>query len=328
MNELATRAGNSIKELSEVFASYPDPDKWTGEMKVQAVQFAALLDTAQKIISTASIAGIDWQKERDTFLSDTRSTHTCRAYSAALNRLEAWASKERINLFELSTGQADAFIRELKADARSAASVRRDISAVSAFYSWLERYHTGIKNPVRGTRIRPSQANLKQIVIPVASEYKIITAALPPIEKAIVVTMAVRGLRAGALPTLELKSGKYRGKSKGKVLKENNNAGITLPGEALNAIKTAGLDIKRPFSDYSASAIERRINRKVGELYKAGKIRAPYSCHDFRHYFAVQEYKKRKDIYRVSMLLNHANIAITQVYLNSLDVKLDGKLTQ
>jgi len=322
MNELAVRAGNNIKELSEVFAAYPAPDKWTSEMKNQAVQFAALLNTAQKIISTASIASIDWKKERETFLSDTRSAYTRRAYSAALDRLEAWASKEKVNPLELSTGQVDAFIRELKANDRSAASVRRDISAVSAFYSWLERYHSRINNPVRGTRIRPPQTNKKEIVIPSVSEYKIIIAALAPLEKAIVVTLALRGLRAGALPTLELKSGKYRGKSKGKILKENNASGIILPKEALSAINAAELDIKKPFAEYSASAIERRINRKVGELYKSGKIRASYSCHDFRHYFAVQEYKKNKDIYRLSMLLNHANIAITQTYLKSLDVKV------
>ena len=322
MNELATRAGNSIKEMSEVLAAYPSPDKWTETQKAQAVQFAALLDTAQKMIAAASLAGVDWQKERETFLGDTKSPHTRRAYAAALGRLEAWASKERVNPLELGAGQADSFIRELRADSRSAASVRRDIAAVSAFYTWLERYHAGIKNPVRGTRIRPPQANKKETVIPTIPEYQVITAALPPLEKAIVVTLAVRGLRAGALPTLELKGGKYHGKSKGKPLRENNAAGITLPREALAAIRAAHLDEKKPFAGYSASAIERRVNRRTGELYRAGKIRAQYSAHDFRHYFAVQEYKKRKDIYRLSMLLNHANVAITQVYLKSLDVKL------
>jgi integrase len=223
---------------------------------------------------------------------------------------------------ELSPGQADAFIRELKTEGRAPASVRRDIAAVSAFYTWLERYHAAVKNPVRGTRIRPHNENDKETVIPTLAEYRIIIDTLPPLEKAIVITLALRSLRAGALPTLELKAGKYHGKSKGKPLKENNAAGITLPREALSAIRAAGLDVKKPFAGYSASAIECRVNRRIGELCRDGKIRAPYSAHDFRYYFAVQEYNKRKDIYRVSMLLNHANIAITQAYLKSLDVKL------
>jgi len=124
-------------------------------------------------------------------------------------------------------------------------------------------------------------------------------------------------------------SGKYHGKSKGKALAENDTAGITLPPEALDAIRAAGLDIKKPFiwetrqrTKNNANAIEGRINYHIEKLYKAGKIGAAYSCHDFRHYFAKNEYEKDRDIYRLSKLLNHANVAITQTYLKSLDVKL------
>jgi integrase len=291
----------------------------------QLEQIARLVMTQRltaELNTAIDLAGIDWKKERGNFLSDTRSAHTRLAYGAALDRLEAWAEKEKINPLELSKGQADSFIRELRTGTRAAASVRRDIAAVSAFYTFLERYHGAVKNPIKGTRIRPPNENKKETVIPTPKEYQIILSSLPPVEKAIIVTLSVRGLRAGALPTLELKAGKYHGKSKGKPLKENNTAGITLPREALSAIMTAGLDVKKPFALYSTSAIERRVNRRVGELYQAGTIRAPYSAHDFRHYFAVTEYKKRKDIYRLSMLLNHANVTITQTYLKSLDIKL------
>jgi len=124
------------------------------------------------------------------------------------------------------------------------------------------------------------------------------------------------------LPTLELKAGKYHGKSKGKALTEGQAAGITMPPAVIDAVKAAGLDVKKPFAWINANAIERRINYHIGKLYKAGKIGAAYSCHDFRHYFAVQEYKKDKDIVRVSKLLNHANVSITQNYLRGLGVSL------
>jgi len=323
MNELAIRAGADLKEMAAILAAYPAPEKWTSEMKSQAVQFAALLDTAQKMISTASVAGIDWQAEKDNFLNDTRSAHTRRAYASALGKLEEWTSRKGINPLELNTAGADNFIRFLKeGKPMASASIRRDIAAVSAFYTFLERYHDTIKNPVRGTRIRPPKENKKETIIPTAADYAVIIDTLPPIERAIVSCLAMRGLRAGALPTLELKAGKYHGKSKGKALKENNTDGITLPPAALDAIKAANLDSKKPFAAFSASAIERRINRRIGEIYRDGKVQASYSAHDFRHYFAVNEYQKTKDIYRVSMLLGHANIAITQTYLKSLDVAL------
>jgi site-specific recombinase XerD len=298
----------------------------------QLEQIARLVMT-QRLTADLSravdLAGVEWPKERDTFLGDTKSPHTARAYAAALDRLEAWANKENINPLELSAATADQFIRELKAEGKAAATARRDIAAISAFYTWLERYHGAIKNPVRGTRIRPPRENKKETVIPTAADYKAIIAKLPPIERAIVVTMATRGLRAGALPTLERRGDKYYGKSKGKALTENGTAGITLPPEALKAIRAAGLDVKRPFAwetrqgtQNNANAVEGRINYYIEKLYRDGKIAAPYSCHDFRHYYAVREYEKNRDIFRLSKLLNHAGIQITQTYLKSLGVKL------
>jgi site-specific recombinase XerD len=275
------------------------------------------------------IAGINWQSKRETFLSDTKSQHTRRAYTAALDRLETWARREAINPLELTAAAADQFIRELKAMGRSAATTRRDIAAVSAFYTWLERYHSQIKNPIRGTRIRPPKENKKETVIPTSKDYKAIIAALPAVERSIVIIMAARGLRAGALPSLELKGGKYHGRSKGKPLEENGTPGITLPPEALNAIKAADLDAKKPFAwktkqgtENTANAIEGRINYYIGKLHAAGKIGAAYSCHDFRHLFAINEYKKNKDIFRLSKLLNHAGIQVTQIYLKSLGIEL------
>jgi len=291
----------------------------------QLEQIARLVLTqrlAAELNSAVNIAGIDWCKERDTFLMDARSEHTRRAYAAALDKLEAWAGREGINPLELNPGQADAFIRELKTEDRAAASMRRDIAAVSAFYTWLERYHAAIKNPVRGTRIRPPNENKKETVIPTPKDYKAIMSGVPPKERAIIAALALRGLRAGALPTLTAKGEKYHGKSKGKILMEGQTAGITFPADVLDAIQAAGLDLKKPFAWINANAIERRINYHIGKLYQAGKIGGCFSCHDFRHFFAVREYKKDRDILRVSKLLNHANISITQNYLRSLGVTL------
>jgi site-specific recombinase XerD len=284
---------------------------------------------AAELNTAVDLAGIDWAQKRETFLSDAKSPHTRRAYAAALGKLEAWASREGLNPLELNAASADQFIRELKAEGKHAASVRRDIAAVSAFYTFLERYHSQVKNPFRGTRIRPPNENKKETIVPTAADYAVILAELPPVERAIVIAMASRGLRAGALPTLELRAGKYHGKSKGKVLAENNTAGITLPPEALDAIKAAGLDTKKPFAwktkqgtENTANAIEGRINYFMGKLYKSGAIAAAYSCHDFRHLFAIREYGENKDIFRLSKLLNHAGIQITQTYLKSLGVEL------
>ncbi|MDR0472839.1 MAG: site-specific integrase [Treponema sp.] len=281
------------------------------------------------MIAAAEIGGIDYGAKKGTFLSYARSAHTRRAYASALDRLEAWASRKEINPLELNAAKADQFIHDMKAGGKAAATTRRDIAAISAFYSFLERETDGrVKNPIRGKKQRPAKENKKDVIIPTPADYLTTIAELPDIERAIVITLAMRGLRAGALPGLELR-GKYHGKSKGKALTENNAPGITLPKEALEAIHAAGLDFKKPFAwttrqgkPNSANAIESRVNFQIEKLYTAGKIRAAYSCHDFRHYFAVREYEKNKDIFRLSKLLNHAGIQITQIYLRSLGIEL------
>ena len=120
------------------------------------------------------------------------------------------------------------------------------------------------------------------------------------------------GLRAGALPGLSITGGKFTSQSKGKPI-----AGEMAP-EALEAIKAAALPLRSPFAGVLPNTLEQRIKRAIEKLYKTGKVQAPYSSHDFRHYYAVSEYRNDKDIYRVSRLLDHASIQVTANYLKSM----------
>jgi len=333
MNAIAKRitetpAVNVAEMAMRIKTTAPTLADLNNEQLEQIARIVITQELAAELKKQVDIAGLSWQEQSETFLNYTKSEHTRRAYTAALTVFKNWTDRKGINPFELNAAMADRFIHDLKADGKATASTRRDIAAISAFYSFLERNTDGkIKNPIRGTKQRPPKESKKDIVIPTSRDYKKIIDSLPLIDRAIVITMATRGLRAGALPTLEFKSGKYHGKSKGKILKENNIAGITLPPEALEAIKDAGLDIKKPFvwetrkkTTNNANAIECRINYHIGKLYQSGKIGAAYSCHDFRHLYARNEYKKNKDIYRLSKLLNHAGIQITELYLKSLGI--------
>jgi site-specific recombinase XerC len=314
LNAIVTRAGNDIKEMAEILAAFPAPEKWTQKQKAQAVQFAALLDTAQKLIKAKTVAGIDWQKEKETFLCNagrTKSAHTRTAYQAALDRLEAWAERQKTSLLELTPAQADDFIYALRGE-RAAASIRLDISGASSFFTWLERRHEGIKNPFRGTKARPPKKTARKIVIPAAEEVEIMIRELPPDLAAAVSIMAYRGLRVGTLPTLSIIGDRFSGHSKGKDLSGK------LPAPALDAIKAASLPLRGPFAGKIANTFEKRLAWAIEKLHKAGKIQAGYSAHDFRHFFAVQEYRKDRDIHRVKELLHHASISVTENYLRSL----------
>jgi site-specific recombinase XerD len=284
----------------------------------QLEQIARMVMTqrlTQELNAAANIAGIDYHAERETFLNNvsrTGSKHTRRSYGNALARMEAYAERAHISPLELTPARADDFIYSQKGEA-AAASVRRDIAACSSFFTWLERRHEGIKNPFRGTKARPAKKTEKTLAIPNAPEVKKIIAALPAFEAAAVSVMAFRGLRIGGLPGMEITGERFKTHSKGKDISGE------LPGNVLTAIKAANApDKRRPFSGITQEALARRIEYHIGKLHNAGKIKAVYSCHDFRHFFAVTEYRKDKDIKRVQRLLFHAGIQITDQYLRGL----------
>jgi integrase len=285
------------------------------EQQEQIKKWVKFQRLANTLNAKVDIAGINWSAERETFLTNAgreKSKHTYTAYSAGLNRLEDYAGKIKINPLSLTPAQADDFIYAMQTEGRASASIRRDTAACSSFFTFLERRHAGIRNPFRGTKARPAKKETRKTEVPSAKEVKLIIDALSPMEAAAVSVMAYRGLRAGALPALTVKDGRFFTHSKGKDISGE------LPKKAIDALKTAGLDMKKPFAGYTVKAIECRIDYRIGKLYKAGKIHAPYSCHDFRHFYAITEYRKTKDIHRVSKLLDHAGIAVTETYLKGL----------
>ena len=135
---------------------------------------------------------------------------------------------------------------------------------------------------------------------------------LPAYEAAAVALMALRGVRAGLLPTLSISGDRFFGRSKGK------DVSGALPAQAIEAVKAADLPLRSPFAGVLENTLAKRITKEIAKLYEAGKVKAVYNCHLFRHAYAIREYRKDKDIYRVSKLLGHASIQVTEHYLRGL----------
>ena len=291
----------------------------------QLEQIARLVMT-QRLVDelkvAVNLAAIDYHAEKRTFLENagrTNSVHTRTGYSAALGRLEAWTARQGIAPLELTPALADDWIYSLKAEGRAAASVRLDTAAASSFFTFLHRRYTAIDNPFRGTKARPAKKAVRETAIPDVKEVKALIAALPPMEAAAASVMVYRGLRAGSLPTLSIAGGRFTAHSKGKAI-----AG-ELPAAAMKAIKAAALPLRAPFAAperYKATnwtnTLEKRITAKTKELHHAGKLKAAYSCHDLRHFYAVTDYRKNHDIHRLCKLLDHASIQVTETYLKGL----------
>lgn len=303
-----------IKQIAPELAALPEDQR---DYIFKNAAYNKLTDKAGKVLT---IFGIDWEAEREAFLNSYQSPHTRRSYKAAITRFENWASREGISPAAANYGEMDNYINAMKAEGRASVSVRRDIAALSAFFSYLERRHEGVKNTVRGTKKRPPDSPKKPPKVPTAEEVEIIISNAKPQLAAALSVMAFRGLRCGALPGLSAWGGQFETMSKGKTIRG------TLPERAVKAIEAAGLSLKKPFEGLVTNNLEKEAEYHVKRLYKTGKLERRdakgnpviFNCHSMRHFFSVTEYARDKDIHRVKELLGHSSIAVTDKYLRSI----------
>lgn len=283
----------------------------TPEQLEQIARAVVLGKLTEDLKKQASLARIDYPAEKKTFLEQAgkvKSLHTLRAYASALDRMEAWGKKAGVSILEMKAREADDFAYSLQTEGRAAASIRRDLAAASSFFTFLERRFDEIRNPFRGSKARPEKRAKKETEIPGSGDLKKILGTLDPTMKAAVLCMASRGLRVGALPSLKIQGERFTARSKGKDISGE------LPREVLEALEASGLDSRRPFAGLKETQIADRFR------YHAREAGFPFSVHDLRHFFAVKEYKKDRDIYRLKTLLGHASIQVTENYLKSLEI--------
>jgi site-specific recombinase XerD len=308
-NKVETMALKIAKESPELNDLNPE----------QLNQIAKLVITQKltnELNDKSKIANINYKIEKGLFImqaSKSGSENTQALYRKALRVLEDYTKKNDINIFQMTFAQADDFIYSLKGAPNSK---RMTIAGISSFYSYLERRYSVIKNPIRGTKARPGAKAVKDIEIPDDIELMTILNELPELEKMAVYIMAYRGLRIGALNKLKVWGSRYQSYSKGKSIYGE------FPIEVIVNIKSSDLNNRTPFETLTTNALKLRIYRQTLRLQREGKIKAAYSAHDFRHYFAITEYQKDKDIYKLSKLLDHSNISITETYLKSLKIDI------
>jgi site-specific recombinase XerD len=307
-----------VEMLARMIATQaPRLEQLTDE-QLQHLARAVVAETLKdNLRQRAELAGIDYQAERNTFVersSRTGSRHTRDAYRRALERMEAWCAVQGITPLAMSPAEADDWIEALKAAGRASASVRLDVAAVSAFWTWMERRHGQLqgRNPFRGSRARPASKPSRKLAIPDESEIQLLEAQAKPAMSAAITCMARAGLRVGALPSLSINGTTWTATTKGK---EQSGAATE---QMRQAITRAGLSLREPFNGQTAGAIKERFRYLVAELHAQGKLRAKYSVHDLRHAYAVRRYTESRDIYAVQQALGHASVAVTESYLQSL----------
>ncbi|MCZ9969150.1 site-specific integrase [Brachyspira hyodysenteriae] len=265
------------------------------------------------------IKQIDYETEKENFFkqcSKTKSNHTKRQYRNGLNKLEEYCRMNSKNILFIKAREADDFITEVNSSELSNLSIRALVSSCSSFFSFLERRYPFMKNPFRGTKTRPPVKNKKRLEVPTKKEIELIIKDIAdPIIKVAIIFIMECGVRVGALPKLEIRNNKYYSYSKGKEISWK------VTDKVVKLLKQNNLSFNNPFKNKSSEVIRNIFYRSSKRLYNQGKIKAAYSIHDIRHYFAVTLYKQTKDIELIRQALNHSSIAITGIYLKSLEVE-------
>ena len=336
----ASGAAFIAARIEEIAHELPELEELTEEDATRIMRLAVVDELKDQVRRRVAAERLDWHAQRATFISDKNSLRTRAVYDRALGFLEAWMSDHKLTPVDLTAREADDFIRELRGkqgrDGKppDADSVRLVVSVASSFFTFLERQDATIRNPFRGTKVRP-RATWPVAVIPTTEELAILIAEARPVLAAALAVIAETGLRVGGLPSLSIREeGRYWTISKGHRIVGSD----PISKKTKKYIHAAGLAPRHPFSLASLSRIgwklkegskttskeglvivrlQMMMQRLCQRLVAEGKIQAVYSFHDLRHAFA--EANASKGLRWLQRRLGHAGIAVTEKYLrNSL----------
>ena len=285
----------------------------------------------QELKTQKLILRYDYQNEKQLFLNTCKSENTKNGYNYALNDFETFCFNCGLQSPIAATpANVDTWLLNQRTDNKAPATIRRNAGALSAFFSYIERKSNNeIRNPVHGTKQRPKvtptkknkfysmgsidAVHLQQIAKDVET---ILQHETNKELKAIISIMAYRGIRCGGFEQMTIHGEQFRTITKGEEQK-----GV-LPAICLQEVNNAGVKRNEPFATWTSNRVKQNVKNHCNKLYNAGLITFKYSAHDFRHFFALSEYTANHDIYKLSKLLNHSGIAITENYLRGLSVEL------
>lgn len=336
MNELQAKNADTLSALNDQIKTLIAGDTEIKSAILQNPEYVKRLlqeniidELKADIAHKKAVMRYDYQQETREFLErcELRSAHTAKAYRYALTDFATWTKSKGLETpLEITPEIADAYIYDLQKLGRAAATIRQHIGGLSAFFNGMERKSNfAIKNCFRGTKSLPKKKAVKRIENEIPTEnlklFKkdILTIAHAETNKelqAMIYLMAFRGLRAGSFKNMTLHGRKFFTTSKGKEISGELNE------TCLEAIKSAGLRKNAPFAEWTSAKVSSTFQYHVAKLYAAGRIAYKYSAHDLRHFFALSEYTRNKDIYALKHLLNHSSIAVTEIYLQGLGVDL------
>ena len=312
---------DDFQALSTILSQEVDLNELNQDQLKKIMQLVNIDDLKNQFVNKKQIAKFDHIKVFESFLKHTgrdinnKSQHTAEIYTRYLKEFFNYIDDRSMHILEVDRKNANEYVNHLTAQTTAPATKRIKINIIKAYYNYLQHELDLInKNPF--TRIKtPKHAPASDTHILTETEIKNLknyyktakhhNAIEPSRAMLIIIDLLIdTGLRVGAVETLKHAGGntyKYFSKGKAGAVKVNDKLSKQLETIDLTAWNRA------------------RIQRQLDQASKMLKVsRSIYTPHNFRHYFAVKEYRKNKDVYKLKELLNHSSIVITENYLKTL----------
>lgn len=291
----------------------------------QRILLAATFDTFKDEVKAKARAaaytknkdgGSDFDNDIKDFLA-VKTERTAKLYKYNLHFFTDWIYEKELNPIALDYKDADNFLIYVKSLDLSAKTKANIAAATSSFFDFLTR-RRNIGNPFKKSDVKMgSKTAKKNIEIPNEKEIDVILNYIEnhnnkylPIFRMII----KYGLRAGAFELAKV----YKLNNPRKIIFQTTTKGkifeIELSADDYKILKNV------TFADFTPKNIETAFYRIIRKMHKEKLVNCLYSVHDLRHFFAITEYQKNKDIYALKTKLNHSSISTTEIYLRSLKI--------
>ena len=340
MKNLVSRNGETVQIEAMIETLEREPNK---REIIEALRGLRQDKVKQALGGTLQAARFDREQALEAFLLEkaqrSGSRHTVQTYRREIERMFSWLDRQGVYVLQMSRQDVIGFKGWLS-ESYSANTVRTALAACSTFWTWLEAEQYTDRRP--WTQISYPKREYKKAIhtdqgspVPVMNEteYLAITEALErKIEhegnrvyderirqsakklRVAVHFMGEYGLRIGDLERMRLEDeNRFSYREKGGKIKQK-----ALRPVSETVLLETGRMSREPFKGIGRAAIQTGIWRLTRELAARGVIRHAYSCHDFRHYFAIKLYGETQDVYAVKEALGHATVSVTEVYLAGL----------
>lgn len=288
-------------------------------------------DARVEALKSASFHGVrrvpwlDAVTEWTAYSKDQLGPKTRLRYAVSLEQVRPHL--ERLHIHEIDGKKIVAMIAARRADGATAATIRRDLTAISMVFryavamEWCEGNPTLEKRTILKERRDP-------IVLPEHPDIEEYIAAASPQLAALIRAAWLTGCRQDELVTVTWKQFRHNRGTLEVIGKGNKRRTITLSQKAGDFIaslpRALGSDLifckqdGEPFSQ-AASDFTHLRRAVLAKAKKEKRAVGRFRFHDLRHLFAVEALRAAEmSIYTLSKHLGHTSVKTTEIYLRFL----------